>query len=130
MKRLTILILACVFAASCGVVKSTHSNYFIVAFLPGTPAPAQEGVEALVNAVRQASRDTPRAIAVDGVEPAGGAEPALEKQRAQLIIDTFAKAGVDTRLIHVDLRPAAEKRYDAMKDGFVIQLAYGDLPPP
>ena len=83
-----------------------------------------------MNAVRQATRDTPRFIAVDGAEPAGGAEPALEKQRAQTILDAFAKAGIDQRLIRVDLRPATEKGYAERKDSFYIQLGYGEKPQP
>ena len=128
-KRLTILILACAIVAACGSTP-TRSEYFIVAFLPGTPAPSQEGVEALGNAVRQAGRATPRFIAVDGVEPAEGAGPTLEQHRAQAILDAFAKAGIDSRLIRTDLRPAAEKRYAEMKDGFIVQLGYGEAPPP
>jgi hypothetical protein len=128
-KRLTTLILACALVASCGSER-THSDYFIVAFLPGTPAPSQEGVEALGNAVREASRSTPRFVAVDGTEPAGGAGPTLEQQRAEAISDAFAKAGVDKRLIRTDLRPAAEKSYAERKDSFVVQLGYGDVTPP
>lgn len=128
-KRLTPLVFACALATACKPVP-THSDYFIVAFLPGTPAPAQEGVEALGNAVRQAGRTSPRFIAVDGVEPAEGADAPLEKQRAQAIDDAFAKAGIDARLIRIDLRPAAEKNYAERKDSFVIQLGYGDAPPP
>ena len=127
-KRLTILALACALAASCGT-EPPHSYYFAVAFLPGTPAPAEEGVEALGNAVRQASRAAPRFIAVDGVEPEG-ADPALEKARAQAIVAAFAKAGVDTRLIRTDIRPAEEKNYAERKDSFLIQLGYGPPQPP
>jgi hypothetical protein len=123
-KRLTTLILACALVASCGL-GPTHSDYFIVAFLPGTPAPSEEGVDALGNAVREAGRSTPRFIAVDGTEPEG-ADPALEQQRAQAISAAFAKAGVDTRLIRTDLRPAAEKSYAERKDSFTIQLGYGN----
>jgi hypothetical protein len=126
-KRLTILLLACALTASCGS-KPTHSDYFIVAFLPGTPAPSEEGVAALGNAVRQAGRDAPRFIAVDGAEPAGAAEPALEKQRGQAIVDAFARAGIDRSLIHVDLRPATEKGYAERKDSFTVQLGYGEMP--
>jgi hypothetical protein len=122
------LILACALVAACGSER-THSDYFIVAFLPGTPAPSQEGVGALGNAVRQAGRHTPRFIAVDGTEPAGGAEPALEQQRAQAISDAFVKVGIDTRLIRTDLRPAAEKSYAERKDSFIVQLGYGDVKP-
>jgi hypothetical protein len=122
-KRLTTLTLACVLVASCGS-EPTHSDYFIVAFLPGTPAPSEEGVDALGNAVREAGHSTPRFIAVDGTEPEGGADPALEQQRAQAISAAFAKAGVNTRLIRTDLRPAAEKSYAERKDSFTIQLGY------
>jgi hypothetical protein len=127
--RLTTLILACALVASCGSER-TNSDYFIVAFLPGTPAPSQEGVEALENAVREAGHGTPRFIAVDGTEPAGGAGPTLEQQRAQAIADAFAKAGINTRLIRTDLRPAAEKSYAERKDSFIVQLGYGDATPP
>ena len=128
-RRLTTLIFACMLATACRTVP-IHSDYFVVTFLPGTPAPSQEGVEALGNAVRQAGRSTPRAIAVDGVEPPGDVDAALEKRRAQVIVDAFAKAGIDTRLIRTDLRPAADKSYIESKDGFAIQLRYGDVPKP
>ena len=128
-KRLTTLLCACMLTTACKATPA-YSDYFVVAFLPGTPAPSQEGVEALRNAVRQASRSMPRAIAVDGFQPASGSDPPLEKQRAQAILDAFAKAGVNMRLVHIDLRPADEKSYAESKDSFAIQLAYGAAPKP
>jgi len=128
LKKLMILLLAGILAASCGGSPRSGSRYYVVTFLPGTPAPAQEGVEALDNAVKQAGRAPPRAIAIQAVEPPGGAEPALEKARAQAIIDAFVRAGVDPRLISTDLGSATDKSYDARKDGFEIQLRYGEAP--
>jgi hypothetical protein len=127
-KSLTILVLAGALLAGCAS-EPVHSSYFIVAFVPGTPTPSQEGVEALGYAVGQATRDTPRFIAIDGSEPADATGPDLEKQRAAAIFAAFAQAGVDGRIIRVDLHPAIGTSYSERKDGFVVQLGYGEAPP-
>ena len=126
-RKLTVLVLGYALVA-CSTTSAPHSDYFIVAFLPGTPTPSQEGVEALGNAVNQAGRSRPRLIAIDGVEPEGGASAAQEQARAQAIIDAFVRSGIDLRTIHSDLRPADEKAYDARRDTFLIQLEYGEPP--
>jgi hypothetical protein len=131
LKKLIILLLASALVAACGTpAPRIGSRYYVVVFLPGTPAPGQEGVEALGNAVKQAARAAPRAIAIQAVEPAGGAEPVLEQARAQTIIDAFVRAGVDAHLITTDLLRATDKGYAERKDGFEIQLRYGEAPPP
>jgi hypothetical protein len=131
LKKLIILLLAGALAAACGApAPRIGSRYFVVVFLPGTPAPGQEGVEALGNAVKQAARAAPRAIAIQAVEPSGGAEPVLEQARAQTIIDAFVRAGVDAHLITTDLVHATDKGYAERKDGFEIQLRYGEAPRP
>jgi hypothetical protein len=127
-KTLTTLLLAGALAAGCGSSSRMGSNYYIVTFLPGTPALEQEGVEALGSAVKQAGRATPSSIAIEAAEPLDGTAPALETARAQAIIDAFVHAGIDARLIHTDLRPATDKAYAERKDGFEIQLRYGGAP--
>ncbi|HXQ52762.1 MAG TPA: hypothetical protein VN802_16835 [Stellaceae bacterium] len=128
-KSLTVLFLAGALLAGCGTER-VHSMYFIVDFLAGTPTPSQQGVEALANAVARATRAKPRFIAVDGTEPADTNQPGLEKQRADAIFAAFTKEGLDTAIIRVDIRPAGEKSFAERKDGFVIQLGYGEAPSP
>jgi hypothetical protein len=128
-KRLMSCLLAGLLLAGCGSER-VHSEYFIVAFIAGTPAEAPEGVAALANALDEARRATPRAIAITGPAPAAGAETALAKDRAQAIFDAFVKAGIDTSLVHTAFRAENAKDYAAGKDSFIIQLAYGDMPQP
>jgi hypothetical protein len=127
-KLTTLLLAAALLVSGCGA-RPTHSSYFIVAFLPGTPALSQLGVEAMGNAVRQAKSDRPRFIAIDGAVPEGG-EPALERQRFDKLTADFVKAGIDAGLIRATLHPASDKDSAGLRDGFSVQLVYGAAPPP
>ena len=72
-KRLAFLTLCCLGLAGCGPYHCMltlacgtglpHTDYFIVTFLPGTPAPSEAGLDAIDNAVRQAERRTPGSVA-------------------------------------------------------------------
>lgn len=126
-KRLTLFFGAALLLAGCFLVapEGPYSHYFIVAFLPGTPALSQPGLEALGDAVSEARRSTPREIVIHGAAPEGAPEPELEKQRTDAVFAAFAKANIDTRLIHVVLRPATEKGYEERKESLIIQFAYG-----
>lgn len=129
MRRLTTLALAAFLIAGCRS-KSPRSDYFIVAFLPGTPALSQEGVAALRNAVEQARDRPPRSISISGVTAAGGGTPTLAQQRAGAISQAFLKDGVAAGALHTDISPLDEKGYGERKDSFIVQLAYGDMPQP
>lgn len=124
-RKLTALVLVCAFAASCST-QSPRSIYFIVAFLPGTPAPSQEGVEGLGSAVNQVERSRPAFIVIDGVEPESGGSAGLERSRAQAIVDAFVRSGIDLRTIRTDLHHADKQAYGARKDTLLIQLGYGE----
>ena len=113
--------------AGCGATPP-HSDYFVVAFLSGAPALSQPGLEALDNAVRMALRSRPRFIAVDGAEPPGSVAPPLEKARGDAIVAAFTKAGIDPRLIELEMRPMTEQGYTERKDSFIVQLGYGAPP--
>jgi hypothetical protein len=127
-KRLTILVLVAQLAAACGSGAPPHSDYYVITFLTGMPAPTQEGIEALDNAARAAGRHRPSFVAVNGVVPADGPEPALTKQRLAAITKAFVDDGVDQGLMRVTLGKVDAQSYAAQKDGFVIQLAYGVIP--
>jgi len=115
--------------AGCGTTPP-HSEYFVVTFLPGTPAPAQEGVEALAHAVDEARRAHPSDIAIVGAAPGEGAQPALADARAKTIEAAFTKAGIDSKIIHVAINPAVEQDYAARQDSFIVRLAFGKAPTP
>lgn len=129
MKKLTLLCALAAPLAGCGS-GPPHSDYYIVAFLPGTPAPSEPGLEALDNAVQEAVHAPPRLIAIDGAAPAGETEPGLVKQRTDAVFAAFAKAGVDTTHVRFDIHPMAEKDYAERKDSLIVQLAYGTPPRP
>jgi len=123
-RRLTILILAGASLFGCGH-EPPHSDYYMVAFLPGTPAPSDEGETGLDNAVREAGRHTPRFIAVSGSVPSAGAAPVLAQQRLDAITHAFVTEGVNPGLIRTELRPMPDEDYQRRKDSFTIQLEYG-----
>jgi hypothetical protein len=139
-KRLAFVALSCLVLAGCGPYncmltlacgdRPDHTDYFIVTFLPGTPAPSDAGVDALGHAVGQAGRRRPTAIAVTGTAPPDGPVPALVQQQADAIADAFTKAGIDARLIHTQIIPGPQTAYDERKDSFTVGLDYGNLPQP
>jgi hypothetical protein len=123
LKSLTITVCAGLLAA-CGSHDAPHSDYFVVNFLPNTPAPSQEGLQALANATREAGHDTPDFITVVGALPAQAAQT---QQRLAAITQAFVHDGVDARLLRPQMRPSDAKSYAESKDSYVIQLAYGQL---
>lgn len=126
LKRLTVLVFATLLAA-CGSGGPPHSDYFVVTFLPGMPAPTQEGLEALDNAARAAGRDRPSFIAVSGALPATGPTPALTQQRLDAIAKAFVANGVNPALMRIELSKFDAKAYVQHEDGFIVQLTYGTL---
>jgi type IV pilus biogenesis protein CpaD/CtpE len=114
--------------AGCGSTPAPHSEYFVITFLPGTPAPAEEGVAALGNAVNDARHSRPREVTIVGAEPSEGAEPALAAARAKAIEAEFTKAGIDPKTIHIAINPALEQDYAARENSFIVTLAYGTPP--
>jgi hypothetical protein len=129
-KKLTMFVLACAFVAGCGSKEPPHSNYFVLTFVPGAPKLSGPGLEALQNAADQAGKSTPRFIAVSASLPPAGAATTLAEERLAAISEALAKAGVDPHLIRTDLTPADAKTFEASQDSFIVQLGYGDLPPP
>lgn len=127
MKKALTIALSCILAAGCGS-EPPHSNYYIISFLPGTPAPAQEGIEALDIAVKAALGNHPSSVAVDAAEPPQG-EGVLARQRANVVVDAFTKAGIASSRVHVQLTPSDEKSYEARKDTLIVQLLYGEESP-
>jgi hypothetical protein len=137
-KRLTFLAVAAMGLAGCGPYSCLltlacgtnvpHTDYYMVTFLPDTPAPSEAGIDAIANAVHQAGRRTPQSIAVTGSAPPGAPVPPLEQQRADVIADAFIKAGIDARLIRKEITPRPEASYAEHKDSFTVGLDYGNLP--
>ncbi len=123
LKRLTILILASVLAG-CGSHQPPHSDYFVISFVPNTPAPSQEGLQALANATREAHHSTPDFIAIEGAVPAQSPVPAQMQQRLAAVTQAFVHDGVDARLIRMQTQSYDPKSYDERKDSLVVQLAY------
>lgn len=123
-KRLTPVLLTAALLGGCSSTPP-HSDYFMVPFVPGTPAPSETGLSAINGAINAAKRTPPTFIIIDGAVAPGTAEPTLEKERADAVFAAFAKAGVDTRRIKVELRPSSEKGYEERKDSLIVQLAYG-----
>ncbi|HUB95419.1 MAG TPA: hypothetical protein VL993_05850 [Stellaceae bacterium] len=117
----------CMLTLACGT-SQPHTDYFMVTFLPDTPAPSESGLDAIDNAVRQAQRQRPQSIAITGTAPSQDDIPPLEKQRADGITAAFVKAGIDARLIHTTIRPDPQVAYDQGKDSFTVGLDYGNLP--
>jgi hypothetical protein len=140
MKRLAFVAFCCLGLAGCGPYSCMltlacgtalpHTDYFIVTFLPETPAPSEAGLGAIDNAVRQAGRRTPGSIAVTGSAPPDGPVPPLEQQRADAISAAFIKAGIDARLIRSVINPATADAYEQRKDSFTIGLDYGKVSQP
>lgn len=128
-KRLTLLLCVCALLAACGFDAPPHSDYFIVSFLPNTPAPSDAGLDALDHAVKQAGRHAPSFIAVNSAAPDGGALSELAQQRIAAISQAFVKGGVDLRLIRNETRTYDAKSYAALKDSVILQLGY-EAPPP
>jgi hypothetical protein len=126
-KRLTLLAFLCGLAAACGANEAPHSDYFVVTFLPNTPAPSQAGLDALDHAVRQAVRHVPAFIGLSGAAPEDGAVPELTQQRIAAITEALVRGGVDPHLIRDETRPYDAKSFAARKDSFILQLAYGKL---
>lgn len=124
-KRLTVLFLVCVLAAACASDEAPHSDYFVITFLPNTPAPSNAGVEALGNAARQAGRHAPAFIAVSAAAPDRADLSELTLQRIAAITQAFVREGVDLRLIRTETLPYDANSYGARKDSFIVQLAYG-----
>jgi hypothetical protein len=136
-KRLAFLALCCLGLAGCGPYScmltlacgtgQAHTDYFIVTFLPGTPAPSDAGLDAINNAVRQAGRQTPGSIALRGSAPPDGPVPPLQQQRADAIAAAFIKAGIDARLVQTVINPDPAAAYEQRKDSFTIGLDYGKV---
>jgi hypothetical protein len=134
-KRLAFLAVCCLGLAGCGPYSCmltlacgtglAHSDYFIVTFLAGTPAPSDTGLDAIDNAVHRAVRQTPGSIAVIGSAPPDGPVPPLQQQRADAITAAFIKAGLDARLIRTAINPDPTAAYEQRKDSFTIGLDYG-----
>jgi len=139
-KRLAFLALCCLGLVGCGPYScmltlacgtgQPHTDYFVVTFLSGTPAPSESGLDAIDNAVRQAERQTPGSIAVAGAAPPEGPVPPLEQQRADAISAAFIKAGIDARLIRTVITPDPAAAYEERKDSFTIGLDYGKVSQP
>ena len=128
-QRLTVLVLTAALVAACGSDVQPHSDYFVVAFLPGTPAPSQEGLEALDRAAEAAGLHRPSFIALSGAIPATGPVPAVTQQRVDAITKAMVDKGVNAALLRVDLRQFDTKGFAERKDSFIIQLAFGTLSP-
>jgi hypothetical protein len=136
-KRLAFLALCCLGLAGCGPYSCMltlacgtglpHTDYFVVTFLSGTPAPSDAGLDAIANAVHQAERRTPGSIAITGSAPPDGPVPSLEQQRADAITAAFIKAGIDARLVRTVINPDTAAAYEQRKDSFTIGLDYGKV---
>jgi len=129
MKRLTLLLCLCALLVACGSDDLPHSDYFIVGFLPNTPALSDGGLDALDHAVRQAGRHAPSSIAVSSAAPESGVLPELAQQRIAAITQAFVRGGVDLRLVRNETRTYDAKSYAALKDSVILQLGYG-MPAP
>jgi hypothetical protein len=108
--------------AACGTTPP-HSEYFVVSFLPGTPSPSAEGVDALGNAVADARGSHPREVVIEIAAPPPGGEPALDNARVAAIAKEFTLRGIDANTIHAE--PRHVDNYAAEKDTVVVRLAYG-----
>ena len=114
--------------AGCGSGETAHAEYFVVTFLAGTPAPSDQGVEALASAAQEAGRHKPTYIEIVAAQPAGSSPPALARQRIDAVKRALADAGVDERLVRITFRAYPDKEFNARKDSFLLDLAYGITP--
>lgn len=128
-RRLTVLFCVCALLAACGSDDLPHSDYFVVGFLPNTPALSDGGLDALDHAVKQAGRRAPSFIVVSAAVPESGTLPELAQQRIAAVTQAFVRGGVDLRLIRNETRAYGAKSYAERKDGVILQLAYGTPPP-
>ncbi|MGH7091327.1 MAG: hypothetical protein ACREFQ_20740 [Stellaceae bacterium] len=110
--------------AACGSTAPPHSEYFVIEFLPGTPAPSGAGVDALGAAVADAKRAPPARIVIEGAKPADGVEPVIERQRTEAVFAAFARGGVDTKRIEVRLLPTTPQGYAQRRDSLIVRLGY------
>jgi hypothetical protein len=113
---------------ACGSREAAHSDYFIVTFLPGLPAPSDQGVEAIASAAREAGRHTPSFIEISAAQPADGAPSALTQQRLDAVQQALVRDGVDQRLVRTTFHAYPDKEFDARKDSFLLDLAFGVAP--
>jgi len=124
-KRLIVLFCLCALASACGSDELPHSDYFVVGFLPNTPAPSDAGLDALDHAVKQAGRHSPAFIALTSAAPESGDLAELTQQRIAAVTQAFVRGGVDLRLIRNETRAYDAKSYAARKDSVILQLGYG-----
>jgi hypothetical protein len=108
--------------AACGTTPP-HSEYFVVSFMPGMPAPTDEGVDALGNAVAGARNSRPREVVIEIAAPPQGGEPALDDARVAAITKEFARRGIDAGTIHAE--PRHVDNYAAEQDTVIVRLVYG-----
>jgi hypothetical protein len=124
-RKLNLLAITVVLVAGCGS-GPPHSDYFIVTFVPGTPALSDAGTTALDNAVNEAKRDHPGMVNINVVVPAQVTDAAsLAQQRIEFLTQAFLKGGIAITVLHADIGTVDDQNFALRKDSAIVKLGFG-----
>jgi hypothetical protein len=119
----------CVLITGCGGPSSSHSDYFIVGFLPATLEPTADGKIAVGNALHEAGGAT--RVTIEGAvndSPSNAENGVLVQQRAAELEQSFVKAGLAARQIKLHLREVGDGEFANRKDTLIVQVGFGSEP--